>query len=289
MPGIICYLCLYIQILIIRWGIKMEILSAVNSSNPEIIEKVLERPWWQKILGALGMMALAVIIFLILTQPNAYPQDVRVSNVSSKSLTLSWTTPIPMETKVRVIEDGQFQFLPVFFYQSENDDRDEDFKIETKRSVHYVTIRGLKPGTRYVAKIDSGIREVYSQKLVTGPELSPATPDLVYGKVINSQTGGKNVDGAQGVLVYLRLISKEGSSSALLSGLTRDKGSWSIEASNARTRNLKRGFDQREVRYESLVVDNGIGKKFSATTLAGKDKPWPTIVLEASTSGGLKK
>ena len=80
-----------------------------------------------------------------------------------------------------------------------------------------MTIRGLKPGTRYVAKIDSGIREVYSQKLVTGPELSPATPDLVYGKVINSQTGGKNVDGAQGVLVYLRLVGKEGSSSALLS------------------------------------------------------------------------
>jgi hypothetical protein len=118
-------------------------------------------------------------------------------------------------------------------------------------------------------------------------------PNLVYGKVVSpkaihperSEGSVSGNTGAEGVLVYLRLISKEGSSSALLSDITDEKGSWSIEISNSRIRNLKKSFPFKAVVSESVIVDDGKGKRFKASTGIKEDRPWPTIILQAGEGG----
>lgn len=242
------------------------------------------RPLWQKFIFIGVFLIVLGIFFFVLTEPLAYPKHVSVSNVSANSITLSWTTAVPTPTKVLLLEANIFQYLPFFYYATSGDDRDKAGEFDAKRNIHYVTLKNLKPGSRYIAKIYNGVRQVHEQKLTTGPQLILPDPDLVYGKILNADKTP-----AAGALVYLRLVSKEGSSSALLSALTDSKGSWSIETSNARIRNLKKSFDARGVRSESLVVDDGRGKRFSAGTSPKEDKPWPTVVLTSSSSGKVQK
>lgn len=267
-----------------KTGLFYKACTAVIYENPDL--KTDDRPpraLWMKLgFGGLVIILTGVMLF-VLSEPLSYPENISVSNVSSASITLSWTTDGPDETKVVLTEANLSQYLPFFFYRTIGDDRDRESGFNPKRNVHYLTLKDLKPSTRYIARIYSGLRQVHTQKLTTGPIINLPEPNLVYGKLLNGDQTA-----ASGIPVYLRLVSKEGSSSALLSSLTNEKGSWSIEASNARIRNLGRAFNGRGVSYETLVVDDGMGNRFKATTIPGKDKPWPNIVLQASPSGGLK-
>ncbi len=259
-------------------------LSFLKSSLMSRTSDSSGKPRWIKLLGGVLFLISLGGFFYFLTTPNSYPKNVSVSNVSSQSITLSWTTATPMETKVLLSEAGNLQILPVFFYSSIGDDRDKTGDLVRTRNVHYVTLKDLKPNTRYVARIYSGLRQVYEKKLTTGPAIVLNEPNLVYGKVL----GEKSAPVAN-ALVYLRMISKEGSSSALLSAMTNEQGKWSIEASNARIRNLKKGFNPLGVKYEMMIVDDGRGKRFKATTTPKFDKPWPNIVLQASGSAEVKE
>lgn len=242
------------------------------------------QPLWLRVSFGVMLVFLTSAMVFVLSEPISRPKNISVTNVSSNSITLSWTTDAPDETKVTLSEANYSQYLPLFFYAASFDDREgrEDFRV--KRNTHYVTFKNLKPGKRYIAKIYSGMREVRTQKLVTGPVINLPAPNLVYGKILTETNAP-----ARDTLVYLRLKGKEGSSSALLSAMTDSKGSWSIETSNARTRNLSQSFNWKGIDYEILVVDNGEGRRFRATTLSGEDKPWPNIVLTASKSAEVKK
>jgi hypothetical protein len=242
------------------------------------------RSWKIKLAIAVGILLLLSLIFFVLTEPLSYPKNVSVSNVSSSSITLSWTTDLATPTKVSLVEPGILQYLPAFLYSSIGDDRDRNGKLEKKYLTHYVTLNNLKPNTRYLARIYVGVRQVYEQKLTTGPRVALQSPNLVYGKIVDAQKKG-----AEGVLVYLRLQQSQSSSSALLSAITNNQGKWSIETSNARVRNLQKSFDWSKASYEVLVADDGKGNRFSATTNSKADKPWPNIVLQASSSANIKE
>lgn len=252
-----------------------------SSTNNELKPPL---PLWAKLVFAGLLILLTALMLFVLSEPLSRPEKISVSNVSSSSITLSWTTDAPDETKVVLTEADFSQYLPFFFYRTITDDRDRESGFNPKRNVHYLTLKNLKPQTRYIAKIYSGLRQVHTRKLTTGPLLVFPQPNLVYGKILNPDKSP-----AAGALVYLRLVSKEGSSSALLSAITGDKGSWSIEASNSRTRNLQRSFNQKGVSFETLIVDDGRGNRFKATTIPGRDKPWPTVILQASSSANIKK
>jgi hypothetical protein len=264
---------------------KQDLKKPDNSSteNPTDPSKK-PQPLWLKFSFGVTLILLSGSMIFVLSEPISRPKNISVSNVSSGSITLSWTTVSPDETKVTLSEANYSQYLPLFFYAAQYDDRDRGEGFRAKRNTHYVTLKNLKPGERYIAKIYSGMREVHTQRLTTGPLINLPSPNLVYGKILNPQNNP-----APDTLVYLRLNSSESSTSALLSAVTDSKGFWSIETSNARTRSLTQSFNAREVGYEVLVVDQGNGQRFKATTRPGADKPWPNIILTASKSAEVKK
>jgi hypothetical protein len=112
--------------------------------DPSVLEKELPRPLWVKIAFGGAFLFFLGLFFYALSEPLSYPKNVSVSNVSSQSITMSWTTQFPDETKVVLTEADLSQYLPVFFYSALDDDRDQKDSFRPKRNVHYVSLKGFK-------------------------------------------------------------------------------------------------------------------------------------------------
>lgn len=242
-----------------------------------ILRKLLFIIYKKGILLFLSFLALIVLSLIVLQfMPQAKIKNVSVSNVSSQSLTLSWTTDKDAETKVLISKDEKFPLIPLVA-NFKFDDRDKTLRQTQKRKTHYITFSNLTPNTHYKIRIYQGLIGIYDQKVTTGSSLTVFSPNPVYGKVLKSDRKSP----AEGVIVYLR-VAEASKSSALLSTLTNAEGRWSIDLSNARIRNLSKPFKiSVKSTFERAVLDDGSGKRYKLIVKVGKDKPWPTIVLRS--------
>ncbi|MBI4999485.1 fibronectin type III domain-containing protein [Candidatus Gottesmanbacteria bacterium] len=154
-------------------------------------------------------------VLLISFAREAKPENVKVTNITDQSLTLSWTTAKPTLGFVR------FSGKKVF---------DDHLRVST---VHHVTLKNLKPQTSYYYRLGGGFRLFKFDKegkslpnIKTAPVLEKISqPRPAYGKVLTSE--GKP---AARVIVYL-----SPSSSSLISTLTNDQGNYSFDLSSLGT------------------------------------------------------
>lgn len=208
------------------------------------------------------LLFILILISLYYTLALSKVENVYISNVSGKSLVISWTTQKSTETSIKV------QGMSKTFI----DNRD---KINPqKRKSHYVTITGLTPATRYKLNIYQLLIPLFEQKAVTGPILTLPKQNPVYGTILDKDAKTPLKDS----IIYLRALEAS-RSSALLSTLPNSKGGWSIDLSNARIRNLQKNFPQK-ITGERLIIQTLEGKRFKAETITHKDKPWPTISVK---------
>jgi hypothetical protein len=206
-------------------------------------------------------------------------RDLRISNVSDNSATISWLTDLAVNGMV-------------FFGPSEtlgqivHDDRG----AATSSRTHHVTLAGLTPATTYYFYVssadtmDDNSGDLY--QFTTGPTLPPTSPDLIYGQVFLPD----GTTPAAAAMVYITLHNADGLGStgdaAPLSYiiLATDDGYWSVDLGNARTTNNQQVFQYSasgdQVR---LLATDGSTCMAEQVVDTANDAPAPAMTLTCPT------
>lgn len=196
------------------------------------------------------------------------PKEVKITNLSDTSFTVSWLTQTAADGFVSFGENSPDQAVP--------DDRDKGVGSKSSKFTHYVTLDNLKPSTKYYFKINSGgkffDRGGNLYEVTTAPTINLALPsaDTAFGIVIDS-----NENPAKGAIVYLSLAN-----TAPLSSLVSNDGSWVIPLSMARTMSLSSysKYDQ-EIQIEEIFVQGGNLGTSTAIAITKYDSPVPSLTL----------
>ena len=203
-------------------------------------------------------------------QPSIIPQEVKITNLTSSSLTVSWVTA---EKAQGFIVFGEEKALE----QTAFDERDKEGNFE-KYLTHHIQIKNLKPDLTYYFKIISQGKNFdqngFPYEARTAPALSCSLPQIepAYGTVLN-----KNNTPAQGTIVYLNF---EGT--LPLSALTKSSGNFLIPLNLTLNSDLKSCFTPEEELKEEIIARANINDIATAITNTNNDSPIPTMILGKS-------
>jgi len=202
-------------------------------------------------------------IFKVGADTSVAPQDIRTSNVSDNTATISWTTD---KESTNFINWGE-SVNSLSKIEKETDD-------DKKFSTHSITISGLKPNTKYFYKINSE-GESFDNKgipweFTTGQNLNVNTNSvLISGTILTSS--GQPVDRA---LVYANV------SGYFFSTLTSNTGNFVFQLSSARSQDLGSYLNIDEsLTLVQISVTAGLNGVSSAQIFPQSGRPMPPIIL----------
>ncbi|MBI3980993.1 fibronectin type III domain-containing protein [Candidatus Microgenomates bacterium] len=198
----------------------------------------------------------------------AEPKEVKISNLTDSSFSVSWITDEAVSGAVVYQSAGQGFSQPVL------DDRVQGATPATdKFFVHHVSLRFLKPSTNYTFKIISGSKE-YSD-----PKYTLITPVKSQDNVVTIPAYGV-VEKRAGVPLENSIVYVTVNNSSLLSSLTKSSGSWLVSLNLARTPDLKSllSFNSQGDPINIFVqgAKEGVAQ---AKTLTGNETPVPNITI----------
>jgi hypothetical protein len=195
--------------------------------------------WNKRIPTLLGLtiITIGIVFTSVLVQtgvitigraaPSENPENVRITNVSATSFTVSYTT------QASVL--GTLSYGTTSNYGSIGfDDRDQANETSGAYTLHYITVKNLQPETLYFFSITSG-KNTYLHngapfQITTGPTLTTEPPNQqpASGKIVlpNGTTPSE-------AIVY---ISSSGTET--LSALTKPDGSFILPLNSLRSENL---------------------------------------------------
>ncbi|MBL7036349.1 hypothetical protein ISR94_00685 [Candidatus Microgenomates bacterium] len=196
-------------------------------------------------------------VFKLGAQTETNPKNVRISNITNSSLTISWVTD---KESIGFIKWGKSSAT---ISKVQQDTTDE------KATTHWVTILGLNPTESIYFKINSdGIdwdnNEIAWQATTNANSNTNPTQHNISGSVVD-QTGNP----ADNVLVY---VSVDG---ALLSTTTSNSGNWLIPLSNYISTSSNSTILE-------ISIDAGVSGSATALIYPGPAKNTPLIVLGKS-------
>lgn len=192
------------------------------------------------------------------------PNDVRISNVSSNSFTVSWYTNKDTVGSVYWGIDAD----------TKQSTFDEDVAL---KKIHYVRISGLQPSTNYYFRLTSG-GQVFDNYGVpwtinTTPRVnSSSQPSIITGKVL-TESGQP----ASGVIVYLQT-----GGAYLNSVQTSKSGVWIFSTSLMTDQSLKDSAKlESDALFNIFVQGASLGTSTAQIHLQDAD-PMPDITLGKS-------
>lgn len=162
-------------------------------------------------------------VFAPRATPQTTPKNIRISNVTDKTFTISFYTDESTTAFVKYGEDVKK------LDRQASDDRDQLSGVVKDYRLHHITVRSLEPGTDYYYVLGTGSStfdnegEPYKINTVLKQNQSPPNNQTIYGNVLNPD--GSPADGA---IIYVY-----GESMGTLSNLVKSSGSWGIALSNA--------------------------------------------------------
>lgn len=207
-------------------------------------------------------------LFQIRATPSQNPSDVRVTNISDTSFTVSYTTS---DKVVGTINYGTYSKT---LDNLVLDDRDQLSQTVNKYSSHSITVRQLSPSQTYYFEINSGDQKYlnaanpYSTKIGLGISSEPLDQLPMSGKVLDSN--GKE---ASSVLIYVDI-----NGAAKISTLTKNDGSYTLPLNNLRDESLNNYFSLPQ---SSIVAIQAQTNSSSAKATVGLNdlSPVPPITL----------
>ncbi|MBI2611799.1 fibronectin type III domain-containing protein [Candidatus Gottesmanbacteria bacterium] len=204
--------------------------------------------------------------FTLKADSSIVPSNIRITNISDSSFTVSWLTAKEATGYVLFWSESRSR-LTAF------DDRDTDGRLK-KYITHHVTIKNLKENTIYSFEINSNGRafnnagKPYSQatalKLSTTTNLDPS-----YGVILTTDNSP-----ATGTVVYLTV-----GKSQPLSTLVKTAGTWLIPLNNLYSQDL---FTRPEIADDEIIQIQAVYTKnlqLAALTDTKNDSPVPTMTL----------
>jgi len=202
-------------------------------------------------------------IFKLGASPQSSPTDVRITNITDASFTVSWVTDK---------NTGGF----VSWGESENSlNKTELDEIGEMNETHSVTIQGLDENKTYYFEISSDGGKYDNNgipwQVTTGPKLpAPSGTNSIAGSVLTA-TGSP----AQNAIVYVTLAG-----ASPLSTTTSQNGSWVLPISSARDQNLNSLIVINETTtLIEISVQAGSRGVATAQIYPASAKPTPPIVL----------
>jgi hypothetical protein len=226
-----------------------------------------------KIPTIIGLLILiigvAAGIFLVQTtqilrpaaSPEETPKNVRITNITDRSFTVSWVTD---KATTGFVSYGTSQNLG----QTESRDK------QVPTSLHHITITGLAPSTDYFFKIASQGRlfdnkgRPFQTKTAPSPVRTP-TADVIFGKVKN-QSGLPETE----TIVYVNF-----SGASPLSTTTDKDGQWTLNLGEARSTNLVNFADYDASTILEIFIQGTKNQFATARVRIETAKPVPDIVL----------
>jgi hypothetical protein len=188
-------------------------------------------------IAGLSLLVVGLVIGIVLlgqgtnvfaprATPETTPKQIRVTNVSDTSFTISFATD---ETTPGFLKYGT---EPKKISTQAPDDRDKLTGAVDSYILHHITVTGLQPATEYYYLLGTGSGSTFDNNgapftvKTAARGGTPSAAKTAYGSVSNE--AGSPADGA---IVYL-MIDGVGD----LSTLVKSSGSWAIPLSNARTK-----------------------------------------------------
>lgn len=203
--------------------------------------------------------------------PTATPRQVRISNVKSDSFTVSWVTDTSVTGSIK------FGTAANKLNKAFSDDRDQLSGTTGQFTTHFVTLKSLKPNTKYYFQVGAGSAK-YGKDGTAEPYVVTTTKNL-SNKPAADAINGKVILGsgqpAPGVIVYV-----EAEGGAALSALTKTSGVWSVQLSNMTTADFSKylGYDKQNTKLTITVQGADLGTA-TATATTANAKPVPDITL----------
>jgi hypothetical protein len=207
-------------------------------------------------------------VFNIGATPSEDPQDLRITNISDGSFTVTYTT------NATVLGTLNYSDNSVKLDNVVLDDRDQLNQTVNKYSVHSITVRGLKADSTYFFQINSGDKKFtngdspYSVETGGTIQSDPVVQNPITGKVLGE--AGKPPTEA---LVYVKTNGAED-----LSTLTKQDGSYTIPLNSLRSQTLDEYYEIPADTIFSIEAKDGNSSAQASTSLQGIN-PVPPITL----------
>jgi hypothetical protein len=205
-------------------------------------------------------------IFRLGATPQTSPKDIRITNITDVSFTVSWATDK---------ETGGF----ILWGETENSlTKTELNEISEISDTHSATIQGLFSDKTYFFKISSDGTNFDNNgipwQITTGPELLDQTISNSISGTILTATGTP----AEKAIVYVILAG-----ASPLSTTTSQNGSWVVPISSARNQNLTSYIEIDETTtLIEISVQAGSRGVATAQIYPASAKPAPPIILGES-------
>jgi len=201
-------------------------------------------------------------VFRLGAEISSAPKNVRITNITEDSFSVSWTT-----------DDETTSFVKWGTSASRLDNTELD-EIGEDGFVHYLTVNGLEENSPYFFSIVSGGEDFDNNgtawELTTGSALPSPTNSLVISGTVLEPSGTP----AGGVIVYATV---GGSSS--LSTVTSSGGSWIIPISTLRSQN-RSSYVQIDPENDVVEISvQGATQVASAQALVASANPLPAMTL----------
>lgn len=201
--------------------------------------------------------------------PAETPKNVRITNITNNSFTVSYTTESPFLGEVVLGKDKSFGKTAV-------DDKDQQSGKLTPRKIHHITIRSLEPITKYYFEIISGQTSFLNQdngdnsfEVTTGESIQTDPPQQgpITGRVVLPD--GKITE----AIIYLTAQNTQA-----ISTLLNSDGSYILPLNSIRNQNFNAySIFNKDTVLEMLIVGESLSSK--VMLLASQINPVPTITL----------
>lgn len=223
------------------------------------------------------LVSLVSGVFLVKNSANLFsrasaentPNQLKITNLSNSGAVISWLTEKDLSGFVKSGETDQL--LNQIFL----DDRDSQGQTNAYK-IHYVTLRNLKPATKYYFKISSGNQlfgdggKPYEITTANQPAGTLPPNDVASGLVVAS-----NNTPVQGVIVFFNLANMTPQSA-----ITSSSGNWLVSLNTAFSTNLNTyATYDKEAQVAEIFVQGGTQGTATATVTTKNDNPVPKITL----------
>jgi hypothetical protein len=195
------------------------------------------------------------------------PQDVRITNVTDNSFSVSYKTEDSVIGSVNFGKDSALG-------GSGLDDRDQQTGILTSHKIHNITVRDLTAQTKYYFSITSGQDKYVNGdqpfEITTGPKLldSPPKQNPMSGKIVLSDGSSPKE-----AIIYVTADNSQ-----VISTLVKTDGAYILPLNSLRTNDFSSYYNfSANGKVEMLVVGDSLTSNvlFSVNQIS----PLPTIIL----------
>ena len=236
--------------------------------------------WNKRIPTILGILFIAISVgitsflvkqgtlFVTKASPSSAPKDIRITNVSDTSFTVSYTTDGSVPGSINFGKDKNLG-------QTLLDDRDQSQGLLSPHSIHSITLKNLTPQTSYFFIIISG-QDTYLNnnspfQATTGPTITSSATNQkpLVGKVVSSD-GTLTSD----AVLYATLDNGQ-----VLSTLIKNDGGYILPLNSLRTQDLSSYYQFKDSDKIKLLIEGTSGVSSTIITSVAQINPVPTVTL----------